>query len=76
MKISNNKDRAKSAFLALEKFSRLTKITREDVDSQMIDLLCNLQHLADEQDIEFQECLEGAGRIYSTEVLQARLDEP
>jgi hypothetical protein len=75
VEIENNKDRAESAFRAMQTSSRLTGVTDEDVDVQISDLLCNLQHLADEQAIDFQECLERATRTYDAEVLQARSDE-
>ena len=50
MDIRTNKDRAESAFRALQKFSQVTDIQDEEPETQIADLLCNLQHYADEQE--------------------------
>lgn len=65
--ISTNEDRAESAFRAVEKFSDITGLEGEEMQTKIADLLCNLQHLADEQGIDFSECLEQASRHYESE---------
>ncbi len=68
MTIRTNKDRAESAYKAVDKFSDTTGLEGEEMQTKITDLLCNLQHLADEQGIEFSECLEQANRLYESEV--------
>jgi len=70
MNIKNNQDRAESAYRVVEKFSDLTDLAGEEMDTKISDLLCNLQHLADEQAVNFQECLDRGYRNYETEVQQ------
>lgn len=70
MQIKNNQDRAESAYRAVAKFSGLTSLNMEEMETQISDLLCNLQHLADEQGIDFQACLENGSRYYQAEVQQ------
>lgn len=65
--ITTNEDRAEAAYRAVEKFSDTTGLEGEDMQTKISDLLCNLQHLAVEQGIEFSECLEQAYRHYETE---------
>ena len=68
MDIRTNKDRAESAFRALQKFSQVTDIQDEEPETQISDLLCNLQHYADEQGVDFRACLDRGNRNYSEEV--------
>lgn len=64
----NNQDRAESAFKAVQTFSDKTGLDGEEIYTKISDLLCNLQHLSDEQGVDFQECLDRASRNYETEI--------
>lgn len=68
MTIKTNADRAESAHRALEMFSDITGLDGEEIDTKFSDLLCNLQHLADEEGVDFSECLERAYRQYESEI--------
>lgn len=70
MQIKNNQDRAEVAYRTVATFSDLTDLNGEEMDTKISDLLCYLQHLADEQAVDFQECLERGSRNYETEVQQ------
>lgn len=72
MEIENNKDRAESAFRAMQTFSRLTEDNYVTIGYPCVGF-SNLA--ADENAIDSQECLGRATRIYDAEVPQARIDE-
>ena len=64
----NNIERAESARKAIDTFSETTDIESEEMDAKIADLLCNLQHLADNHEVDFQECLDRGTRNYTTEL--------
>lgn len=63
-----NQQRAEMAFRAQEKFNALTGIENEATDDQISDLLCNLMHYADEQAVDFNECIEIANHHYKNQI--------
>lgn len=75
MDIRTNEDRAESAFRALQKFNQVTDIEDEEPETQIADLLCNLQHYADEQGVDFQACLDRGNRNYEAEVQQEQQEQ-
>lgn len=66
--IKNNSDRAESAYRAVQKFSDVTGLENEEMETKIKDLLCNLHHLADEQGVDFSEVLEASQRCYESEL--------
>ena len=68
MKQITNAQRAEMAYRALKKFSELTGVEGEDESDQISDLLCNLMHCADEQGVDFDECIELAKHHYKNEI--------
>lgn len=68
MKQITNQQRAEMAYRALNKFSELTGIEGEDESDQISDLLCNLMHYADEQGVDFDECIKLAKHHYKNEI--------
>lgn len=64
----DNYQRAQSALKAIQTFSAETGLEGEELDIPMTDLLCNLQHLAEAQGVDFQECLDRANRHYVNEI--------
>ncbi|MGR5367041.1 hypothetical protein [Photobacterium damselae] len=69
MTIKNNSDRAESAYRAIQKFSDVTGLDNEEMETKIKDLLCNLHHLADEQGIDFSDVLEASHRSYESELI-------
>jgi hypothetical protein len=63
-----NQQRAEMAYRALNKFSVLTGVEGEATDDQLSDLLCNLMHYADEQAVDFDECIKLAKHHYKNEI--------
>jgi len=66
--MTTNTQRAKWANSALDTFSTETGLEGEELDTQISDLLCNLQHLCTQENIEFTECLDRSTRNYETEL--------
>jgi hypothetical protein len=64
----NNIERSDSARKAIDTFSEITDIESEEMDAKISDLLCNLQHLADNHEVDFQECLDRGTRNYTAEL--------
>lgn len=64
----NNNDRANSAKKALDVFIEDTCLKESDLDEAIADLLCDLQHFARQNDIDYLECQERADRNYATEI--------
>lgn len=70
MQHRTNQQRAEMAYRALNKFSVLTGVEGEEDETQISDLLSDLMHYADEQGVDFDDCIEVAKRHYDNEVKQ------
>ncbi len=68
MKQITNAQRAEMAFRALDKFAVLTGTEGEATEDKISDLLCNLMHYADDQAVDFVECIELAKHHYKNEI--------
>lgn len=64
----NNEDRANTAKNAVDLFAAETGITEEENDTQIKDLLCNLRHLCDKSELDFDELADSSYRTYLDEV--------
>jgi hypothetical protein len=66
-----NDDRADTAVEALEAFRKATRHNPDDqdpYDELLRELLCNLQHFADREGLNFRAVLADATAIYADEV--------
>ena len=63
-----NEDRAEWALLAVESFRHVVNMGGEDLDTVISDLLADLRHLADSEDLDFEEMLQWAYAHYEAEV--------
>ena len=63
-----NRDRGEWANLAVEAFASVTRISGEDLDTKVADLLADLQHLCADNGVSFQGCLERAETHYRAEI--------
>jgi uncharacterized protein YukE len=66
-KMTTNTMRAQWAGKAVDTFTKITELEGEEMDTILSDLLCNLNHLADQHEVDFNECLKRAQRNYETE---------
>ncbi len=78
MREPTNEDRAEWAHCALERFAQKTGQDnsgdlKHDKESVIKDLLCDLEHLADQYGVDFGKCVENAHGIYLEEVQEGRL---
>lgn len=63
-----NADRADSARAAAEAFAIATGSQDEDLRTQLVDLLANIMHLADEEGLVFDALTESAYLHYEDEI--------
>jgi hypothetical protein len=67
----NNAERAEKAFRTMLVFMQYTGLTRADgYETAITDLIADLQHLCDEQGIEFAEVLRVAEDHYQAELAE------
>ena len=64
----DNNDRAIAADKALATFTRLTGMQGEDIRTRMVDLLADLYHLADRENIDMAGALDSARWHHESEV--------
>lgn len=70
-----NADRAEWANTALSAF--VNEVGENDDHTDLKDLLCNLMHWADRQEVDFEAALEGARFHYRAEIEEAaQVPEP
>lgn len=70
-----NGDRAKWAAVAIEAFAAATHTGGEDLDTQVADLVADLHHLCDANDVSFRACLERGHAHYQAELIDAGADK-
>ncbi len=67
MKLPTNRERASQASHALDEYAEHTGNEDEDRKTVIIDLLSDLMHLCEIEDIDFDSCLWHANDHYTTE---------
>jgi hypothetical protein len=65
---TKNADRAEFANWALESYREVTNSTAEDMESAISDLLCDIRHLADSEDLCFEGMLSSSYTHYEAEI--------
>lgn len=76
MKLPTNRERADWASIALDAFVAEMNMQDEDKETQLSDLLCNLMHFCDVEQIDWYRCVARAQDHYREEQAEEReLDE-
>ena len=65
--MSNNTQRAQWAAKSVEVHANVSGMNDDDMETHIQDLLCNLQHLADKECLDFSEILGKATTTYKGE---------
>lgn len=71
----NNEDRAQTASSAVEFFARETGISNEDLGTKLNDLIANLMHLCEQNDLDFDEITGHARHVFEEEQKEDAADE-
>lgn len=70
----SNAERAQWAGKAVDAFAAACRVEQEDKETILGDLLCDLMHWADHNDVNLEKCLKGALENYAFE-RQEEIDE-
>jgi hypothetical protein len=72
MKLPSNRERADWASIALDAFADECNMNDEDRETQLSDLLCDLMHFCDVEEINWTACVERAYDHWREEVREER----
>lgn len=71
----NNDARASVALHCVKRFGEITGPEDEDIETQLSDFLCDIMHLCDSKDLEFEEIIRKADGHYQAELAEEVEDQ-